>query len=222
MPCRVYLPSDALHARVSAIAGEGAKVVQIDGSYEDAVAMACDDAARTGALLVSDTAPPGPIEIPSLIMRGYTRIFSEAAEQWAEPPDLIVIQGGVGGLVGAAAAWTRTRLPAAMLVAVEPDGSACLLESARARTLTALPRTDATSMVCLRCASPSAAAWPFVAAGVDGFVTVTDGEAAAAVRALRELGIEAGASGACGLAGLTAVARQLPGRKALIVVTEGP
>ena len=220
--CRVYLPADALRARVSAIAGEGATVVQIDGSYEDAVARACEDAATSGAMLVSDTAPPGPIEVPSLILRGYTRIFSEAAASWTDPPDTVVVQGGVGGLVGAAAGWLRTRLPGATLIAVEPEGSACLLASARAGHPVTLQRTEPTSMVCLRCAAPSEAAWPYIAAGVDGFVTVTDEEAAAAVRALEEVGIHAGASGACGLAGVTAIAEQLQGRKVLIVVTEGP
>ena len=222
VPCRIYLPADAMPARVAAIRGEGADVIQIDGTYEDAVSEASGDARRTGAMLVSDTTPPGPPEIPSLIMRGYTRIFSEAAAVWDAPPDLVVIQGGVGGLVGAAAAWLRTRLPEATLIAAEPEGAACLRESARAGHAIVLARTEPTAMVCLRCASPSKAAWPFIAAGVDGFIGVTDAEAAAAVDTLARIGIPAGASGACGLAGLTAVAKDYAGAKALIVVTEAP
>jgi diaminopropionate ammonia-lyase len=221
-PCRIYLPSDALPARVAAIRGEGAQVIRVDGSYEDAVALALDDARRSGALLVSDTSPPGPPDIPAMILQGYTRIFSEAAEAWDAPPDLVVVQGGVGGLVGAAAAWLRTRLPDATLVAAEPEGAACLRESARAGAPIALARTEPTSMVCLRCASPSAAAWPFIAAGVDAFVGVTDEETAAAVASLARIGIASGASGACGLAALTAVAEAFRSRRALLVVTEGP
>ena len=76
-------------------------------------------------------------------------------------------------------------------------------------------------MVTLRCAEPSASAWPFVAAGVDAFVGVTDDEAGEAVRTLRANGIDSGASGACGLAALTAVAQAFRGRSAMIVVTEG-
>ena len=222
LPCRVFLPADALPARVQAIRDEGADVVQIDGTYEEAVARAGEDAAVTGALLVSDTTPPGDPEIPALIVRGYTRIFSEAASAWDTPPDLVVIQGGVGGLVGAAAGWMRTRLPEATLIAVEPEGAACLRESARAGHPITLAETTPTSMVCLRCATPNSAAWPFIAAGVDGFVAVSDAEADAAVRALGRVGIAAGASGACGLAGLTAIASEFPERAALIVVTEGP
>jgi diaminopropionate ammonia-lyase len=221
LPCQVFLPADALPARVRAIRGEGADVVQVDGTYEDALARAEAEASRTGAMLVSDTAPPGDPAVPALILRGYTRIFSEAAAQWPEPPDVIVVQGGVGGLVGAAAGWTRTRRPEAMLLAAEPEGAACLRESARAGRPITLPSTAPTSMVCLRCATPSAVAWPFIASGVDGFVTVSDDEAGVAVRTLEGIGIAAGASGACGLAALTAVASEFRSRAAMIIVTEG-
>lgn len=230
LSCQVFLPSDALPARVEAIRGEGAHVVRVDGTYEDALARAAEAARAPGTFLVSDTsaddaadavkdAAPG---IPDLIVRGYSRVFAEAAAAWDAPPDVLVVQGGVGGLVAAAAGWMRTMLPDAMLIAAEPEGAACLMESARAGRLTSLGSTRATSMVCLRCAEPSAAAWPFVASGVDAFVAVTDAEAAGAVRALASEGIAAGASGACGLAALTAVAPELRSQSALIVVTEGP
>lgn len=218
--CRVFLPADALPARVRAIRAEGANVVQVDGTYEEALARAGDDAARSGALLVSDTAPPGDPAIPALILRGYTRIFSEAAAAWERAPDLVVVQAGVGGLAGAAAGWMRARLPDATLIVAEPDGAACLRESARAGRAMTLEATSPTSMVCLRCAAPSAAAWPLIAAGADGFVTVSDAEAASAVAALARAGIAAGASGACGLAALTAIAEEVRDRAAMIVVTE--
>lgn len=227
--CRVYLPADALPARVDAIRAEGADVVQLAGSYEDAVERAAQHARASGALLVSDTTGPEPRAgaasgdaIPRLILRGYTKLLSEAAAAWSTPPDLIVVQGGVGGLAGAAAAWIRTRLPAATLIAAEPEGSACLMESARAGWPVTLPSTAPTSMVCLRCAAPNEAAWPFIAAGVDGFVTVSDSEAAAAVGMLAGAGIESGASGACGLAALVAIAPEFHGRSAMVIVTEGP
>jgi diaminopropionate ammonia-lyase len=231
VPCQVFLPADALPSRVAAIRAEGADVVQIDGTYEDALARASHEARRAGAVLVSDTseleegatdrgdAEPG---IPDLIVRGYSRVFAEAARQWQARPDVVIVQGGVGGLVAAAAGWMASMLPDAQLIAAEPEGAACLRASADAGRAVTLPSTQATAMVCLRCAKPSAAAWPFVAARVDAFVAVSDAEAAAAVRALAEEGIESGASGACGFAALTAIAPELRGRSAMVVVTEGP
>lgn len=227
LACRVFLPSDALASRVEGIRAEGAEAVSLAGSYEDALRAASARAAAPDALLISDTSPrtdadaDPALDLPSLIMRGYTHVFAEAAAAWPAPPDVVVVQGGVGGLVGAAAGWMGAHLPSARLVAAEPEGSACLMASALAGGLLTLPATGPTSMVCLRCAEPSAAAWPHVAAGVDAFVTISDAEAASAVAALAEAGIATGASGAAGLAALTAIAPAFAGRTALIVVTEG-
>lgn len=225
LACRVFLPVDALPSRVDAIRQEGADIVQ-EPTYEQALDAAKHDAQAAGTLFLSDTSDAGAKDaaaaLPELIMRGYMRVFLEAATAWPSPPDAIVVQGGVGGLVGAAAAWLGATGLDTMLIAAEPDGSACLRASALAGAPAVLPSTAPTSMVCLRCARPSAAAWPWVAAGVDGFVTVSDGETAAAMETLAGEGIASGPSGACGLAALTAIAPALGGRTAMVIVTEGP
>lgn len=225
LACRVFVPGDAHADRIAAMRADGADVVQLAGSYEAALDRAERESRAPDMLLVSDTASAategGPASIPALIVRGYTRVFAEAAAVWGEPPGVVVVQGGVGGLVAAAAGWLRAALPGAYLIAAEPEGADCLRASARAGRAIRLPSTRATSMVYLRCAEPSAAAWPYVAQGVDGFVAVDDQEAEAAVRALAAEGIATGVSGACGLAALTAVAGDCQGRSAMIVVTEG-
>ena len=48
--------------------------------------------------MISDTSWPGYEAIPRLIMLGYTRLMDEAAGAWgATPPDVMLVQGGVGG-----------------------------------------------------------------------------------------------------------------------------
>jgi diaminopropionate ammonia-lyase len=90
--------------------------------------------------------------------------------------------------------------------------------------------TTGTAMAGLDAATPSAAAWPILAAGLTGAIVVDDGEADEATRDLATLGIEAGESGAAGLAGLRALVedercaellRRRRVRRALVVVTEG-
>src|SRR5687768_10043604 len=101
LPCQVFLPGDALRSRVDAIRAEGADVVQIDGTYEDALARADEAARAPKTLLVSDMSQPDGADavaaskrpgIPDLIVRGYTRVFAEAAAAWDTPPDLVVVQ----------------------------------------------------------------------------------------------------------------------------------
>jgi diaminopropionate ammonia-lyase len=250
VPCTVFVPAPAAGAtplersirtaRVSAMRADGAAIVEVPGSYEAAVAASARHAEQTGATLVSDTSWPGYEEIPRLIMCGYTRLFDEAAAQWKAAPDLVIVQGGVGGLVCAAASWFawtfRARRP--YVVACEPDSAACLLESSRAGAIVTVP-AGRTVMSGLRCAEPSPAAWPAIAQGVDAFLAIPDELALEAVERLRhpagtDSSILAGPSGACGVGALIALARlpelaavrELVGMnqstRVLAVVTEGP
>lgn len=248
VPCTVFVPAAAqdLHAselrtrtaRVSAMRQDGAAVLEVAGSYEDAVRRASDHGSATGATVISDTSWPGYETIPRWIMAGYTQIFEESFTQWDHAPDLVLVQGGVGGLVCAAASWFAWRFGSKrpFLIACEPDQAACLLESARAGRITTLDGGLRTIMAGLRCAAPSPAAWPAIAAGADAFISIPDSVVLDAMdRLLRaDPPIAAGPSGACGAAALMALAmapdlaaiRSACGlsaaTRALVVVTEGP
>jgi diaminopropionate ammonia-lyase len=173
-------------------------------------------------------------------MAGYTQLLEEAFSQWDVPPTLVIVQGGVGGLVCAAASWFAWRFgkDRPFFIAAEPDAAACLLASAEAGRPVTIDSSLDTIMAGLRCAEPSAVAWPAVAAGVDAFVTVPD---SAAVEALSLLSaapegerVEAGPSGACGLAALIELARARElvavrsaagldrSSRAFVVISEGP
>ena len=89
-------------------------------------------------------------------------------------------------------------------------------------------------MAGLDCAEVSAAAWPSLRAGIHGTITVSDAEAAAAMRELAAAGLAIGDCGAAPLAALRALAREqacaalraavgLHGAsRVLLVGTEGP
>jgi diaminopropionate ammonia-lyase len=209
---RVYMSSAASEAVKRNIASEGADVVVIEGSYDEAVRAMARDAHINGWTIVSDTAWPGYDEIPRWIMLGYTRIVDEIAGVLDGVPDVLFGQGGVGGLVCGLAAgslwrWGDRR---PRLVACEPVGAACLLASARAGRRVTLDFPPTTMMAGLRCAEPSPAAWPAIEALADAFVAIDDDTAAAAMRMLAhpmstDTAVEAGPSGACGFASLVAV-----------------
>jgi diaminopropionate ammonia-lyase len=227
-------------ARVEAMRADGTTVVDVDGTYEDAVRQAANFGEKTGATIVSDTAWDGYEQIPRWIMAGYTHILEEASSQWHDRPTLVIVQGGVGGLVCAAASWFAQRFgpDRPYFIAAEPENAACLMMSAKAGHPVAIAATLDTIMAGLRCAEPSPAAWPAVSAGVDAFVTVGDSEAIAVMRLMSAAGgeqrIDAGPSGACGLAALMTMARApeladvrsaagMDRRtRALVIITEGP
>lgn len=225
LPCTIFVPAPrrgtlppaeqrTRDARVAAMRDDAASVVLVEGSYEHAVRQAADHAASTGSTVLSDTSWPGYEEIPRWIMAGYTQLFEEAYNQWDRPPDVMLVQGGVGGLVCAAVEWAAWRFGASRprIVACEPERAACLLESAAAGAPVALGHELDTIMAGLRCAEVSPAAWPSIRDGVDAFVTVPDDLVLETMHALaRPAGedpeILAGPSGTCSVAAMDALAR---------------
>jgi diaminopropionate ammonia-lyase len=224
--CRIFLPSRAASARRRAVAGEGAEVVIVDGGYEEAVAEAVAAAGQPGVLLVADVGARGTAE---WVIDGYATLFREAAAQASY--DIVVVPVGVGSL--AAAAARHAAAAGIRAVGVEPVTAACLTASLAAGEPTAVD-APGTSMAGLDCSEISAAAWPSLVSGIDGMVTVDDGEADVAVAELERHGLAIGESGAAPLAGLRALAGDPdaaglraalglgPASRVLLVASEGP
>lgn len=215
----IFVPRHTVPARLEAIRGEGAEVVVVDGTYDDAVRRAAEESARRGWQVISDTAYPGYTEIPGWIMAGYATLFAEATAQLeaqgAADPDVVLLQAGVGGLAFAGTLFYVRRAGAnrPRLVAVEPTEAACLLESigAPAGEMRVARGSGRTIMAGLNAATPSLLAWPLIRVGMDGFLAVDDAAAEAAMRRLHastggDPRVVAGEAGAAGLAGLLALA----------------
>ncbi len=203
--CVVFLPADSAASRVEAIAGHGAEVELVDGSYDEAVEIARAAARARGHWYCPDTVGPDSTDEERMfarnVMAGYGTLFEEFFSQVVGVPDVLFVQAGVGGLSAAGVSAVRQVSIVTRLVVVEPEGSAAIARSFAAGSPTAVHDVP-TLMACLRCQSVSAVAWPVLAAGVEAALLVTDSEAATAVRALARAGIVAGASGAAGLAGV--------------------
>jgi diaminopropionate ammonia-lyase len=214
----VFVPAATQPSVVAEIAGEGAEVTRVAGAYDEAVAAAAEwSRTRPAAELVQDTAWPGYEQVPAWIAEGYSTLFAETDAQLtaagAAPPALVVVPVGVGSLAQAAVAHYRAedtppgqRPPArsgTALLAVEPDTAACLLASLHAGRPVSVP-TATTVMAGLNCGTVSAIAWPYLSAGLDAAVAVSDAAARRAVADLAAAGISAGPSGAASLAGARA------------------
>jgi diaminopropionate ammonia-lyase len=223
--CRVFLPARSSLARREAIAGEGAEVIVVDGTYEDAVAQAAAEGEAKGVLELADVGASGPAR---WVIDGYATLFAEAAA--AARFDVILVPVGVGSLAAAAAGYGAHA--GAAVVAVEPASAACLTASLEAGEPTPVP-TPGTSMAGLDAGEISSAAWPALRDGIHGTVTVTDEEAQAAMRELAAAGLAIGDSGAAPLAALRVLAgpdgeplREAIGlgaeSRVLLLATEGP
>jgi len=230
---RIFVPSGTTPARMAAIEQEGAALTVVAGDYDAAVARSAQEAGPR-CLVISDTSWPGYDRVPRWVAEGYSTLFWEIDDALAAsglaPPDLVVVPVGVGALAAATVNHYR-RVAGPALLGVEPADADCLRASVLAGQPTVVPGPHHSIMAGLNCGTPSAVAWPLVAAGVDVFTAVDDEWAKQAVRELAALGIEAGETGAAALAGLSAVhalgpppglGRPMgPGATVLVLCTEG-
>lgn len=219
-PCVVYVHRNVSEPRCEAMEGYGARVVRVDGNYDDSVRQAQADAAANDWFIVSDTSYPGYAELPRYVMAGYTIMMKEVLEQYpaAHLPTHVFLQGGCGGLAAAMAVYLCQTLGARRprLVVVEPVQADCLYRSVAAGRRTDLHITEESVMAGLSCGEVSALAWTVVERAVNDFVAVSDELVAPTMRLLAraEAGrppIVAGESAVPGLA----VALAASGRDAL-------
>jgi diaminopropionate ammonia-lyase len=221
----IVVPAAMVPARRDALADEGAVVQVVDGSYDDAVALAAA-LANEHHIVIADTAWEGYDRVPADVIEGYGTIGAELDEQGIAP-DLLLLQIGVGALATAlvrhAARW-----PACTIVGVEPRNAACALASLRADQPVVVPGPHHTVMAGLACGELSPLAWPVLRARLDATLAIDDAAIAPALRGLAAAGISAGETGAAGVAGLLALSADQRdalgiGRqtRALAIISEG-
>ncbi len=214
--CVVFVHEGVSQGRVDAIAGFGAAVRRVPGTYDDAVREAARVAEAEGWFVVSDTSYEGYTEIAREVMQGYRVMPDEAFGQLPAPPTHVFIQGGVGGVAAAVSAQARAALqPAPALIVVEPEGAACLLASAEAGRPAKAAGGLETVMACLACGEPSLLAWQELDRAAAAFMAVADEAAVEAMRFLAAQGVVSGESGAAGFAGLMLAAGDPAARRAL-------
>ncbi|GAA0835989.1 diaminopropionate ammonia-lyase [Streptosporangium amethystogenes subsp. fukuiense] len=207
---RVFIPGGVHPKAVAAIAAEQAEVVQVAGSYDEAVRRAAGAAGAPDTVLVQDTAWPGYEQIPGWIVEGYSTLCAEIDEQLtvagAGMPDLVAIPVGVGSLAQAVVTHYRSRPagPPPALLSVEPMAAPCVIESLL-RGEPVSVTTGETIMAGLNCGTPSAIAWPHLRGGLDAAVAIADADSARAAGDLAALGVSCGPCGAASLAGVRAV-----------------
>src|SRR5450631_572691 len=222
----IIVPGGTVDSRIEAIRGEGAEVRVVKGGYDEAIAAS---AALSGEkhVVISDTSWEGYTDTPGWVIDGYSTMLKEVTDEieagrFAEPT-VVVAQMGVGAFAAAVTREFASR-PARLLVGVEPVSADCIITSAEAGRILTIPGEQDSIMAGLNCGTPSIIAWDDVLHGFDVFTTVTDDDAREAMRLLHEDGIEAGESGAAGLAGLLAHAGGLdlgPQDDVIVFCTEG-
>jgi diaminopropionate ammonia-lyase len=186
----IYVHKLTSQGRIRAIEKSGARVVVVDGNYDDAVRQVYQDAQQNGWEVVSDTSWEGYEDIPKWVMQGYTTMLSEAQEQLAaqglSQPTHIFVQAGVGSLAAATIGFYTNLfgVDSIRTCVIEPTKAACLYRSALAgdgRPHTVEGDLD-TIMAGLACGEPNPIAWDILKDRADYFAICPDFVAAMGMR----------------------------------------
>lgn len=213
--CVIVLHVQVSKEREDAISGYGARIVRIQGNYDDSVEEAARLADANGWQVISDTSYEGYEEIPCDVMQGYGTIAAEIVTQAGiragnkGPYTHIFLQGGVGGIAAGVASylWEYQGGHRPRFIVVEPAQADCLLQSAIQGKPAKATGTVDSVMAGLACGEASPLAWRFLAQAIDHFMTIEDDQAVEAMRMLargsrRDIPIVAGESGVVGLAAM--------------------
>jgi len=234
LDAQIWVPEGTVSARIEAIESEGATVTVVEGSYDDAVAVA-GRAANDSTLVVSDTSWPGYETVPQWVIDGYSTMMSEVEDQTGElglpEPTVIVAPMGVGALGAAIVSHYANHEPRPIIIGGEPTDAACVMAALEAGEIVTIPGPHDTIMAGLSCGTASPIAMPAIKAGLSATVSFDDEWAEEAMRLLAAEGIVAGETGAASLATLLTIVDKRPDLRdvlnlgpddvALLIVTEG-
>lgn len=208
-PARIFLPGSVPKARARRIEDQGAEIVWVTGTYDDAVDAAAA-AAREDGILVADTSADPEDPVVHDVMAGYGVIAAEFRDQVEAAghgrPTHVFVQAGVGGLAAAIAEGVLGWLAApGHVVAVEPEKAACIgpaLLAGRPIRLSGDLHTSAEMLACGEASVPALAILKRCGARA---ITASEAELLEAPRLLHARGGPATTpSGAAGLAGVVA------------------
>lgn len=215
--CVIYIHSEVSAGREQALSAQGARVVRIDGNYDDSVRRCYADAKENGWIVVSDTSSDDASDaVAKTVMAGYSVMVAEIVAQLAGlVPTHVFVQGGVGGLAATVCEYFHLTWGTAAphFVIVEPELAPCLFESARCGERSSVDVRQETIMAGLSCGEVSNIAWPTLSRFADDFLTLADSTVVPTMRLLadapfNDVPIVAGESAVAGLAGFICAIRQ--------------
>ncbi|KAK7753395.1 hypothetical protein SLS62_004685 [Diatrype stigma] len=239
IPTRVLVPRYMAAGTRDLIRGEEPRlveVVEVDGSYEDAVLAMRTEAAKASevgatdahenvnVIPILDVSYEGYETVPDYFVQGYSTMLTESDRQVLEATagqaaTHAIVPCGAGSIAQAVTEHFKSpsrRAPPTAVIAVEPTTAACLQASLRAGQSVSVPTAD--TICCgMNCGVLSSTAWPVLREGVDASVVVDDGEVHRAVSGLKDEygGILAGPCGAATLAALRRVCADEEARSSL-------
>jgi threonine dehydratase len=217
----VVMPNNAPAVKVAGVRADGAEIEFVGPHNEERVARAHEIADRAGMVLVPSANHPGVIAGQGTI---GLEIVAQLGELAVTDAPVVLVPVGLGGLAAGVATAVKALRPDANIFGVEPELAADTRDSLAAREVRPWPseKTSTTSADGLRGEAPAPIPFRHLLAAMDGVLTVSEAEIAAAVGvAAREAHVVLEPSGAVSLAAVLDHRDEVPQGPVVCVLSGG-
>lgn len=134
----IFIPSTTPRQkrnRIRDIGGQWVRIVEVGATFDECSEEATRFAVEAGAVYVH------PFDDPRTIA-GQGTVVKEIFDQAPEPPALVLVPVGGGGLLSGTLAWVKQFHPETKVIGVEPAGAASMKAALAAGEPVTLPKID--------------------------------------------------------------------------------
>ena len=186
LKCKIFISEFVSEARGKAMSDLGADVIKVKGNYEQSLIECIKQSTENNWQIVQDVAWKDYMTVPKYTMAGYSVMMREIIDQInSEKISHIILQAGVGGMAGAMVAGIARYLDnVPVIIVVEPDSAACVLESIKTGKIEKIDIKRESLMGGMSCGEVSLVPWEILKNSVKHCISLPDDDIAKTMRLL--------------------------------------
>ena len=210
LKCKIFISEYVSEFRAKAMRNFGADVIRVKGNYDNSLKECIMQSRKNNWQIIQDVAWEDYKLVPTLTMAGYSVMMKEISEQINNQKiSHVILQAGVGGMAAAMVAGIARYLDnIPIIIVVEPENAACVLESIKAAKIEKISIKSESLMGGMSCDEVSMVPWEILKNSVNHCVTVSDKYIAKTVKSLAncEFSNEKIIGGECSTPGIISLA----------------
>ena len=176
LDCKIFVSEYVSENRVQVMKNFGADVIRVKGNYENSLNECVKQSKKNNWQIVQDVAWENYVDVPKLTMAGYSVMMKEISEQIDNQKiSHIFLQAGVGGMAaGMIAGMARYLDYNPIIIVVEPESAACVLESIKVGEIKKIQIEKESILGGMSCNEVSLIPWQILKNSLNYCITIKD------------------------------------------------
>ncbi len=176
LDCKIFVSEYVSENRVQVMKNFGADVIRVKGNYENSLKECVKQSKKNNWQIVQDVAWENYVDVPKLTMAGYSVMMKEISEQMKNQKiSHIFLQAGVGGMAaGMVAGMARYLDYNPIIIVVEPESAACVLESIKVGEIKKIQIEKESILGGMSCNEVSLIPWQILKNSLNYCITIKD------------------------------------------------